>query len=341
MKYAYNGALHIHTTFSDGSSSIENVIKYAKKAGLKWIIITDHNNLDGLSYEGWHNGVLVLVGEEISPATENHYLALDVKEIISPDLPPEAFIQEVKKQGGIGFVAHPDEKHGRKNSHKPLRWSDWSITGFDGIEIWNYLSDWVDNFDDKKQIQHYISRNDILKGPSKQTLKWWDELNNNSEAIVPAVGGVDAHALVYKVLGFDVKVFPYIDTFKTLTNRIYTDEKLSENFEVAKKQVLNALKSGKNLIFNRCWDKSNDPIFYLKDKDKKYYAGDTVEYSENCVIIAKFPYKAQIRLIYDGQLIWECVREEFIFEHLDRGKYRIEAYLGDKPYVFSNPINII
>ncbi len=53
MKTTCKGAIHIHTTHSDGTSTIKEIAKAAKKAGLEWIIITDHNNLKGLREEGW------------------------------------------------------------------------------------------------------------------------------------------------------------------------------------------------------------------------------------------------------------------------------------------------
>ena len=41
--------LHIHTTFSDGTLTPEEVVQTAKKAGLKTIAITDHDEIDGIA----------------------------------------------------------------------------------------------------------------------------------------------------------------------------------------------------------------------------------------------------------------------------------------------------
>ena len=120
-QYIYSGAIHIHSLYSDGSSTIEEIAAEAKKAGLSWIIITDHNNLKGLkrNEEGFYDGVTVLIGEEISPKTGNHYLALNIKEEISEKMPAEEYINEVKKQGGTGFIAHPDESLKEQTSISP------------------------------------------------------------------------------------------------------------------------------------------------------------------------------------------------------------------------------
>ncbi|MFH1877009.1 MAG: PHP domain-containing protein [Candidatus Omnitrophota bacterium] len=41
--------LHIHSTFSDSDSSIENIFSIAKKKNLSCIALTDHDTVDGLS----------------------------------------------------------------------------------------------------------------------------------------------------------------------------------------------------------------------------------------------------------------------------------------------------
>ena len=105
-KYKYLGVIHIHTKFSDGTGSIETISKAAKKAGLQWIIITDHNSME--IEEGYYNGVCVIKGEEITPKNANHYLALDVKTTITPSENPADNIQQVINQGGFGYSAHPD-----------------------------------------------------------------------------------------------------------------------------------------------------------------------------------------------------------------------------------------
>jgi predicted metal-dependent phosphoesterase TrpH len=50
MRY-YPGALHMHTIYSDGTGTVEHVARCARDAGLRWIIITDHDTLAGKPYE--------------------------------------------------------------------------------------------------------------------------------------------------------------------------------------------------------------------------------------------------------------------------------------------------
>lgn len=327
MKHIYKGAFHLHSLYSDGTGTIEEIAKDAKKAGLDWIIITDHNSLEGFrnGEEGWYDGLAVIIGNEISPNESNHYLTAGITQEISTEKTPEEIIQEVKSQGGIGFIAHPDESTTRRNKFPPLRWENWSIRGFDGIEIWNYMSDWTDNYNEKIGVYCALARNYIVKGPSKTTLKWWDKINNETHEIVVAIGGLDSHAFDFGLF----KIFPYHDTFKTVTNYLFMDEKLPKDFAQAKKEILNALKHGQNIIVNRVWNK--------KSKDNDLYFGIKDGYLK-----VKTPKKSLIKIYKNGEKYTEKITDKIKLEieDLPPGKYRFEAYYKGKPWIFSNPVLI-
>ncbi|MCX5726512.1 MAG: PHP domain-containing protein [Candidatus Saganbacteria bacterium] len=61
--------LHIHTTFSDGTATPEEVVRLAKKADLKTIAITDHDVVDGIEIAasaGRDAGIEVIPGVEFT-----------------------------------------------------------------------------------------------------------------------------------------------------------------------------------------------------------------------------------------------------------------------------------
>lgn len=63
------GDLHIHSKLSDGSASLEDIVFYAKRSGLDFIAITDHDTLAGVSRAeilGRRYGVGIIPGVEIS-----------------------------------------------------------------------------------------------------------------------------------------------------------------------------------------------------------------------------------------------------------------------------------
>lgn len=341
--YQYSGIIHIHSTYSDGSKSIKEIAKDARNEGIKWIIITDHNSLKGYTNkeEGWYDGVAVIIGEEISPSDCDHYLALNIKEEISENTSAETYINEVNHQNGFGFIAHPDESSIRKNSFRALRWKNWDIKGFSGLEIWNYMSDWTDNMNSKTIFLDYLLRSKKLTGPTEKVLNWWDRLNNATDEIVPAIGGADAHSFFYNVLCLKINVFNYIDCFRHVNNLIYLNDKLSESFDEAKIQILNAIKSGHNTIINKkIISNKKMPECYILDKNKQVYPGFCLNNNENIKLFINLPKNAIIKIRYNGSIIKEIYAKNFEYSNLKSGKYRIEAYVNNIPWFFTNPILI-
>jgi hypothetical protein len=101
--------LHIHTTFSDGCSSPEEVIKTALERNIDCVCITDHKETEGAVRAirfGFDKNILVVPGIEIATKS-GHMLGLNVKKIIPDGLDPETAVREIKKQGGLAVVAHP------------------------------------------------------------------------------------------------------------------------------------------------------------------------------------------------------------------------------------------
>jgi hypothetical protein len=130
------GVIHIHTNRSDGLSGPDEIAAAAARAGLKFVVFTDHGDAtrrpDAPAYR---SGVLCLDGVEIS-TTGGHYIALDMPASPYP-LGGEArdVVEDVQRLGGFGIVAHPD------SPKTELRWRDWAAP-FDGIELVNPDSSW-------------------------------------------------------------------------------------------------------------------------------------------------------------------------------------------------------
>jgi predicted metal-dependent phosphoesterase TrpH len=104
--------VHMHTTYSDGTGSVEDVLTYVEHATpLDVIAITDHDTIEGAlrarDLAARHNCRFeVIVGEEIS-TREGHLLALFLQKRIPPRLSIERSIELVHAQGGLAIVAHP------------------------------------------------------------------------------------------------------------------------------------------------------------------------------------------------------------------------------------------
>ena len=58
------GAVHVHTTHSDGAGSVQHVAAAARRAGLDFVVVTDHNTFGAKPAEGYAGDLLLIVGTE-------------------------------------------------------------------------------------------------------------------------------------------------------------------------------------------------------------------------------------------------------------------------------------
>lgn len=111
MKTVWSKAdLHVHTTHSDGHTSVEEVLEHAaSRTDLGVIAITDHDTIDGALEaralaEAY--GIEVVVGEEVSTA-DGELLAFFVEHGLPSGLPASETIAAVHELGGLAVAAHP------------------------------------------------------------------------------------------------------------------------------------------------------------------------------------------------------------------------------------------
>ena len=136
--FEYVGNLHIHTTHSDGGGGVKEVSEAARAVGLDFIIMNDHSYLTELCLEdqGYHKGILVLVGSEIGTSS-HHYLAFNITHQVNDEsYSPQEVIDAVNNQGGFGFLDKTFKKgmHFLQNN-VTYTWRDWSVKGYTGICI--------------------------------------------------------------------------------------------------------------------------------------------------------------------------------------------------------------
>jgi hypothetical protein len=132
----WRGAYHVHTTQSDGSGTPEQVAAAASRAGLDFVILTDHGDATGTpTPPRFVSGVLMIDATEIS-TDDGHYVALGLSRSPYP-LAGEgrAVVDDVRRLGGVGILAHPDSPRGA------LAWHDMSADA-DGFEWINADTAW-------------------------------------------------------------------------------------------------------------------------------------------------------------------------------------------------------
>lgn len=341
----YVGALHIHSIFSDGSGKVEEIVQAALEVGLDYLILTDHNTLRALKdgYEGWYKNTLLLIGCEINDKeNKNHLLAFGIDESISTRIPAKDYVRIVKEKNGISFLAHPHEKRNHLAEHPPYPWIEWSTTDFTGIEIWNHMSEWMENLTDENKYQSFLHPLKTIVAPPPETLKVWDELSLSRKVV--GIGGVDAHAHKYNLLGFvEVEIFPYKVLFKSIRTHILTEEKInnSTSLQDAKRILYSSLEKGLCFIANDYHADAKGFKFYANSDNQIFQMGETVKSQKNINLIIEIPkVEAEIRLIHNGKLIDSRVVRSAKFDVNKSGIYRIEVFHQNKAWIYSNHIRV-
>lgn len=340
MFYHYPGALHMHTTYSDGSGTVADLAAAAARAGLRWIIITDHDDIRARAEQGWYADVAVMAGYEITP-DRNHYLVAGVDELVSKEMSPAEYVHTVADIGGLGIVAHPDEEVTHELT-EPYRWEDWSIRGFDGIELWNYMSEWIEKYTRRRRYLNFFFPQLIVRGPTDNTLKWWDQLAVEGECTT-GVFGVDAHATRVDSFGRTWEVYPYERLFNTLTDYVVLDEPLDADFDTAAQQILDAVRRGRVLMANRTWGDAGEMAFLARlDDETTLTAGDRAHFNGHAIIDFLAPKPAHIRLYRDGTSIASAngVRS-LTFDAHEPGHYRIEVRRWGQLWLMTNHIHLL
>lgn len=348
MLYEYVGNIHIHTTYSDGSGTVEEVIKAAQKSGLDFIGITDHYTLKGLfdNKEGWYGDVLALIGVELN-RDHNHYLAFDIKRDIGDYTDdPQKTIDEVNAAGGFGFIAHPFEKGSRLFLNgKTFPWLNWNVSGFTGLSVWNYSSQWKAGINTTVRglYAYYVNRNRHA-GPCRDSLKKWDELTRKRRVV--AIGCSDAHAVKLDIPVLKPVIFPYEYYFRTVNTHIILREPFKKDLSYDKKLVYSALKRGNCFIGFDLYADSRGFLFYGYNKDAQVIMGEEIARDSSSVTLeVLLPRRGEIRLIRDGKVIERIRGDGLQYKAVKQGTYRIEADLikfadATKPWIISNPIYV-
>jgi hypothetical protein len=345
--FEYVGALHIHSVFSDGSGEVKEIAAFADEAGLDFIILTDHNTIRALkeNYEGWYGKTLLLVGCEINDKeNKNHLLALNIKEAFSTRYPAKEYVKKVKDAGGLGFLAHPHEKRNFMKEHPPYPWTEWDTDDFTGIEIWNHMSQWMEGLTEQNKYNYFIHPLKSVTNPPQESLDVWDEISQKRRVV--GIGGIDAHAHKINLLGFfEVEVFPYKVLFKSVRTHVLTDFEIKSSpdktgLEEAKNEIYKSLELGRCFVSNYYQGDAAGFRFFAEYEKDIFQMGDSIALKNEIKLKAVLPCSGKIKFLRNGGNvgIFEGNSAELIVK--EKGAYRVEVYINEYPWIFSNHIRI-
>ena len=338
--HEYVGAIHIHSNYSDGLRPIPEIAEIAAQCSLDYLMFADHMTLEPLKagMERWFGPVLSIIGYEINDSdNRNHYLVYGLDDILPPQLPAKEYVAQVKRLGGMGFIAHPDEKRTAMPELPPYPWTDWDVTGYSGIEIWNHSSEWLEKITHTNKYLRVLHPLKYLQGPEPETLERWDRLNR--EKAVVGIGGIDAHAYPYRLGPLTIYIFRYKVLFKGIRTHVLLDSPIPGSVTEARNALLDAIKHACCFISNHRWGDARGFRFEGYSDGMEYRMGDTVP-GAHAAFTINAPDVGTIELYRDGKLAALSQGTDMIFEAREPGAYRVVVRRKKKPWIFSNHIRI-
>jgi hypothetical protein len=347
------GAYHIHTSRSDGTGTVDAVAEAAAKAGLQFVVLTDHG--DGtIAAEppAYRHGVLVIDALEIG-TTDGHVVALNMARPTPYPLAGRGrdVVDDVHRWGGVAIAAHPD-------SPKPeLRWRGMN-TPVDGIEWINADSEWRDERPARllatatRSIFRPAESVAALFSRPTRTLQRWDAILRSRAAV--GLAAVDAHARISWREDEEPRqrtalAWPTYQTlFETLAQTVVLDRPLSGDAPSDAARVLAALAGGQSFSIVRAlaWPATlqftaNGPAGTVVMGESVAVAGGAMS---SIALSARVPEAAgaRVALMRDGR---EIAAGQGSVLHLapTPGSYRVEvSFPGSAlPWIVSNPIRIV
>lgn len=362
--HEYVGNMHIHTLYSDGEKWHRDVAHDAARAGLDFIIVTDHNvwvhDVEGY-YEFDEGRVLLLTGEEVHDVRRqpqaNHFLVYGARQEMSPYAPdPQALINATHSAGGCGFLAHPFEQElPLLPEGGDLGWHNWEVDGYHGLEIWNYMSSFKNEIARKLQqlpwknglysrlhmVRMALNPERYVTGPEPEVLAKWDELLAEGKRMT-AIGNSDAHGTPMSMGPITRTIFPYEFLFRAVNTHVLLREELQGELAHDRALILGAIGRGNSWVGYDMPHPTRGFRFSGQGATKGIM-GDRVKLDTGATLQVLAPVRTQIRLIHRGETIAAAENgENLTYTPLEPGAYRVECtilYEGQaRGWIYSNPI---
>jgi hypothetical protein len=343
------GAYHVHSRRSDGTGEVDAIALAASRAGLRFIILTDHG--DGTrppDAPAYRHGVLTIDAVEVN-TREGHVVALGIDEASPYPLAGLAqdVIDDIHRQGGVAILAHPD------SPRDELRWRGGPGTPADGLEWINADSEWRDESTPAliRTAAHAVSRPaeavaSMFQRPTRSFQRW-----DGAARLRPTVGlaAVDAHANIpwreqeepRQSAGFERP--SYETMFRALVQTVVVDRDLSGDAATDAESLVRALVSGRTYSTVRAYAWTSALFFTAEREGTTYQMGQRLGESPEPVAFTVSVSTApgiRLTLLRDGQPYRTGQGTLVVGGVSSPGVYRVEAHLPgiQMPWIVSNPI---
>jgi hypothetical protein len=333
--------VHLHSLYSDGTGTVPEIARAARRARADVVLLTDHDTLEAKrrGEEGWYGDVLILVGEEVSPRGRNHYLAFDIDEPIRhKGLDAAGICAAVRDAGGFGFAAHPFSRGSpRFKRAVGMPFDALHCDAIHGIELWSFVNDTAERATSVREIARFIlTPSRALEHPPERNVRVWDDLCRSRRVV--AIGGLDAHQFGKRVGPFvPLRVMSYHRSFRQIRTHVLCKEPPTGELEHDRGQVYGALREGRCYIAVDAVAPARGFAFEADDLPMGAEAP-----ADRRLLRTRTPLPARLRLLRDGREIATVDGTALEHEVKAPGAYRVEAYRRargrERTWVLSNPI---
>src|SRR3954451_4679255 len=285
--------VHLHSTYSDGTGTVKEIARAARRAKADVVLLTDHDTLAAKrnGEEGWYGDVLLLVGEEVSPRNRNHYLAFGIdEEIDHSQLDAAGICFAVRDAGGFGFAAHPfSEGSKRFKRARGMPFDALECDALHGIELWSFVNDTGEGISSIPEMARFLlAPGRALDHPPARNMRAWDELCRTRRVV--AIGGLDAHQYGKRVGPVvPLRIMAYHRSFRFIRTHVLARERTRE-------EVYAALREGRCYIAVDSIAPASGFVFEADDLPMGAEAP-----AARRRLTARTPLDASLRLVRDGE----------------------------------------
>jgi hypothetical protein len=221
-------------------------------------------------------------------------------------------------------------------------WNDLSVRDYSGICLWNFSSRWKERLKTPFHAIYCLAFKKVsLKGPSAETLRFWDR--SCLERQMVAIGGSDAHgnAIKWGFLHFTPLRYDYL--LNSINVHVLVSRSLPKELDSAKKEIYGALKGGRLfLAHEQLGPAKGFRFFYVLDDGSDLTMGEEDQFKTGRFFI-EVPGEGRVRLLRNGVVVHEEDGEWVSRDIKEPGVYRVEVHrrvagFGWRPWIFSNPI---
>jgi PHP domain-containing protein len=337
---------HLHSTYSDGTGTVPQIAEAARRNGLDVVLLTDHDTLEAKEKgeERRYDGVLVLVGEEVSPVGRNHLLAFGPQEAIDHEqMTPAEVCSAVHEAGGICFAAHPfSQGSPRFRRAVGMPFEDLEAEHLTGIELWSFVTDTAESVETLGDVARFLVRPERFVGhPPERNMREWDRLCQRRPVV--AIGGLDAHQFGIRVAGHvPLRLMSYRRSFGFLRTHALCERPLGESVDADRAEVYGALGAGRCYLAMDSLSPARGFNFWAAGPEGTLPMGATAAASGAWALHVESPRPARLRLLRDGAEMTSTHGRSLEHSAGDPGVYRVEASLeahgSERTWVLTNPI---